>query len=210
MNKELMVKQIATMLEMQHAMNTKVHEKWFEQNYEWYRAIWIECGEMLEHFGWKWWKHQKPDVDQVKMELVDIFHFGLSSRIDGELSFDDIAEELAGEMLEPIVKDDFKQTLEVLAGQAVVYQHFDGTSFAGCMEQIDMPFEELFKNYVGKNTLNFFRQDNGYKDGTYIKEWDGQEDNEILVEILEKLDTTDKDFKHNVYQGLADRYSLLK
>ncbi|RDX36092.1 dUTP diphosphatase [Kangiella sp. HD9-110m-PIT-SAG07] len=205
-----MVKQIAVMLEMQHAMNTKVHEKWFDQNYEWYRAIWIECAEMLEHFGWKWWKHQKPDVNQVKMELVDIFHFGLSSRIDGELSFDEIAEELAGEMLEPLVKDDFKQTLEVLAGQAVLYQHFDGTSFAGCMEQIEMPFEELFKSYVGKNTLNFFRQDNGYKDGTYIKEWDGLEDNEVLVEILEKLDPTHEDFKNQVYKGLGDRYSTVK
>lgn len=210
MNKELMVKQIAVMLEMQHAMNTKVHEKWFEQNYEWYRAIWIECAEMLEHHGWKWWKHQTPDVEQVKMELVDIFHFGLSSRIDGELSFDEIAEELAGEMLEPVVKDDFKQTLEILAGQAVMYQHFDGASFAGCMEQIEMPFEELFKSYVGKNTLNFFRQDNGYKDGTYIKEWDGQEDNEVLVEILETLDPTHEEFKNQVYKGLADRYSTLK
>ena len=205
-----MVKQIATMLEMQHAMNTKVHEKWFDQNYEWYRAIWIECAEMLEHFGWKWWKHQKPDVDQVKMELVDIFHFGLSSRIDGELSFEEIAEELASEMLEPLVKDDFKQTLEVLAGQAVLYQHFDGTSFAGCMAQIEMPFEELFKSYVGKNTLNFFRQDNGYKDGSYIKEWNGQEDNEVLVEILNALDPTHEDFKDQVYKGLADRYSVLK
>ncbi len=210
MNKELMVKQIAVMLEMQHAMNTKVHEKWFDQNYEWYRAIWIECAEMLEHHGWKWWKHQTPDVEQVKMELVDIFHFGLSSRIDGELSFDEIAEELAGEMLEPVVKDDFKQTLEVLAGQAVMYQHFDGASFAGCMEQIEMPFEELFKSYVGKNTLNFFRQDNGYKDGTYIKEWDGLEDNEVLVEILEKLDPKHEEFKNQVYKGLADRYSTLK
>ena len=210
MNKELMVKQIAVMLEMQHAMNTKVHEKWFDQNYEWYRAIWIECAEMLEHHGWKWWKHQTPDVEQVKMELVDIFHFGLSSRIDGELSFDEIAEELAGEMLEPVVKDDFKQTLEVLAGQAVMYQHFDGASFAGCMEQIEMPFEELFKSYVGKNTLNFFRQDNGYKDGTYIKEWDGLEDNEVLVEILEKLDPTHEEFKNQVYKSLADRYSTLK
>lgn len=210
MNKELMVKQIATMLEMQHAMNTKVHEKWFEQNYEWYRAIWIECAEMLEHFGWKWWKHQKPDVDQVKMELIDIFHFGLSSRIDGELTFDEIAEELAGEMLEPQMKDDFKQTLEVLAGQAVLYQHFDGTSFAGCMQQIEMPFEELFKSYVGKNTLNFFRQDNGYKDGSYIKEWNGQEDNEVLVEILNALDSANEDFKNQVYKGLADRYSVLK
>lgn len=210
MNKELMVKQIAVMLEMQHAMNTKVHEKWFDQNYEWYRAIWIECAEMLEHHGWKWWKHQKPDVEQVKMELVDIFHFGLSSRIDGELSFDEIAEELAGEMLEPVIKDDFKQTLEVLAGQAVMYQHFDGASFAGCMGQIEMPFEELFKSYVGKNTLNFFRQDNGYKDGTYIKEWNGLEDNEVLVELLEKLDPTQEDFKNQVYKGLADRYSTLK
>ena len=210
MNKELMVKQIAVMLEMQHAMNTKVHEKWFDQNYQWYRAIWIECAEMLEHHGWKWWKHQTPDVEQVKMELVDIFHFGLSSRIDGELSFDEIAEELAGEMLEPVVKDDVKQTLEVLAGQAVMYQHFDGASFAGCMEQIEMPFEELFKSYVGKNTLNFFRQDNGYKDGTYIKEWDGLEDNEVLVEILEKLDPKHEEFKNQVYKGLADRYSTLK
>ena len=66
------------------------------------------------------------------------------------------------------------------------------------------------KSYVGKNTLNFFRQDNGYKDGTYIKEWDGLEDNEVLVEILETLDPTHEDFKNQVYKGLADRYSTLK
>lgn len=205
-DKHTMIRQIAVMLEMQNAMNSKVHEQWFEQGFEWYRAIWIECAEMLEHYGWKWWKHQKPDAEQVKMELVDIFHFGLSSRIDGEASFEDIAEELANEMLEPTVKDDFKQTLEVMAGQAVMYQHFDGSSFAGCMQQMEMPFEELFKSYVGKNTLNFFRQDHGYKEGTYIKEWHGREDNEVLVEILEKMDSKEEDFKHQLYQELADNY----
>ncbi|NVK22484.1 MAG: dUTP diphosphatase [Kangiellaceae bacterium] len=205
-NKELMTKQIAIMLEMQNAMNTKVNDNWFEQGFEWYRAIWIECGEMLEHYGWKWWKHQQPDAEQVKMELVDIFHFGLSSRIDGQMEYQEIAAELASEMLEPTLKDDFKQTLEVLAGQAVMYQHFDGTSFAGCMQQMDMPFEELYKSYVGKNTLNFFRQDHGYKDGTYIKEWNGREDNEYLVDILNSLDTSDENFKEKVYQGLKDNY----
>ncbi|ACV27617.1 dUTP diphosphatase [Kangiella koreensis] len=205
-NKETMIRQIAVMLEMQNAMNSKVNEKWFDQNFEWYRAIWIECAEMLEHYGWKWWKHQKPDAEQVKMELVDIFHFGLSSRIDGETSFEAIAEELTNEMLEPTLKDDFKQTLEVMAGQAVMYQHFDGASFAGCMQQMEMPFEELFKSYVGKNTLNFFRQDKGYKEGTYIKEWDGREDNEVLVEILNKLDSSEEDFRHQLYQELADNY----
>ena len=205
-NTELMTKQIAIMLEMQNAMNTKVNDNWFEQGFEWYRAIWIECGEMLEHYGWKWWKHQQPDAEQVKMELVDIFHFGLSSRIDGQMSYEDIAAELASEMLEPTLKDDFKKTLEVLAGQAVMYQHFDGSSFAGCMQQMGMPFEELYKSYVGKNTLNFFRQDHGYKDGTYIKEWNGREDNEYLVDILNRLDSSDEYFKEKVYQGLKDNY----
>ena len=205
-DKHTMIRQIAVMLEMQNAMNSKVHEQWFEQGFEWYRAIWIECAEMLEHYGWKWWKHQKPDAEQVKMELVDIFHFGLSSRIDGETDFEVIAEELANEMLEQAVKDDFKQTLEAMAGQAVMYQHFDGSSFAGCMQQMEMPFEELFKSYVGKNTLNFFRQDHGYKEGTYIKEWHCREDNEVLVEILEKLDSQEEDFKHLLYKELADNY----
>jgi len=69
-----------------------------------------------------------------------------------------------------------------------------------------MPFEELFKSYVGKNTLNFFRQDKGYKEGTYIKEWDGREDNEVLVEILNKLDSEEENFRHQLYQELADNY----
>ena len=47
---------------------------------------------------------------------------------------------------------------------------------------------ELFRQYVGKNVLNFFRQDNGYKEGTYRKFWSGREDNEVLVDILQSLD----------------------
>lgn len=205
-NVDLMKKQIVVMLEMQNAMNTKVNDSWFDQGFEWYRAIWIECGEMLEHYGWKWWKHQQPDAEQVKMELVDIFHFGLSARIDGVTAYDELAEVLASELSKPLVKDDFKKTLEVLAGKAVVEQEFDGASFAGCMQQMDMPFEELYKSYVGKNTLNFFRQDHGYKEGTYIKEWNGREDNEYLVEILDSLDPSEENFKEKVYQSLKKYY----
>ncbi|MFT7292895.1 MAG: hypothetical protein ACI87Q_000741, partial [Pseudohongiellaceae bacterium] len=35
---------------------------------------------------------------------------------------------------------------------------------------------------------NFFRQDHGYKDGSYIKIWQGQEDNVHLVDILASAD----------------------
>ena len=56
---------------------------WMSRGREWYRAIWIECAELMEHYGgWKWWKHSRPDFAQVVLEIVDIWHFGLSLRID--------------------------------------------------------------------------------------------------------------------------------
>ena len=60
-----MHQQIKTMLDLQDSMNTKVNSDWRAQNFEWYRAIWIECAELLDHYGWKWWKKQQPDIDQI-------------------------------------------------------------------------------------------------------------------------------------------------
>ncbi|KAF7772421.1 hypothetical protein PCIT_a2486 [Pseudoalteromonas citrea] len=200
------VTKLVVMLEMQNAMNTKVHEQWFNQGFDWYRAIWVECAEMLDHYGWKWWKKQTPDTEQVILELVDIFHFGLSLRIDGKTSYQDLAEQLDTQLQQPQCAADFKQTLEQLAASAVAEKTFNAQAFAGCMQQIDMTIDDLYRGYVGKNTLNFFRQDHGYKDGTYIKVWNGQEDNEHLVEVVKSLDTEHPDFAKNVYAGLVARY----
>ncbi|TMO66784.1 dUTP diphosphatase [Pseudoalteromonas aurantia] len=200
------VTKLVVMLEMQNAMNTKVHEQWFNQGFDWYRAIWVECAEMLDHYGWKWWKKQTPDTEQVILELVDIFHFGLSLRIDGKTSYQALAEQLDTQLQQPQCGADFKQTLEQLAASAVAEKTFNAQAFAGCMQQIDMSIDDLYRGYVGKNTLNFFRQDHGYKDGTYIKVWNGQEDNEHLVEVVKSLDTEHPDFAKNVYAGLVARY----
>ncbi|CAH9064554.1 hypothetical protein PSECIP111951_03383 [Pseudoalteromonas holothuriae] len=200
------ITKLVVMLEMQNAMNTKVHAQWFNQGFEWYRAIWVECAEMLDHYGWKWWKKQTPDTEQVILELVDIFHFGLSLRIDGETAYQALAEQLEQELAQPQAAVDFKQTLEVLAASAVADKQFNAQAFAGCMQQIGMDIDDLYRGYVGKNTLNFFRQDNGYKEGSYIKVWQGQEDNEHLVEVVKSLDTEHPDFAKKVYAGLQARY----
>lgn len=55
---------LQTMAAMQDAHNRQVHAAWREQGYPYYRAVWVECAELLDHFGWKWWKHQQPDADQ--------------------------------------------------------------------------------------------------------------------------------------------------
>ncbi|MFO6422495.1 dUTP diphosphatase [Motilimonas sp. KMU-193] len=198
--------QIQQMLEMQHQMNTKVHPQWFDQGFAWHRAIWVECAEMLDHYGWKWWKKQTPDTEQVMLELVDIFHFGLSLRIDGKTALEQIAEQLCQELTQPHTEADFAQTLEKLASAAVTERSFNGFAFAGCMSQIGLSFDQLYRMYVGKNTLNLFRQDYGYQTGEYIKIWHGREDNEHLMDILNRLDSQSAQFAKDVYLALEQAY----
>lgn len=198
--------QITQMLTMQDAMNSRVSETWRSNNYEWYRAIWVECAEMLDHHGWKWWKHQEIDVPQVQLELVDIFHFGLSLRLMTGASVEAITAELAQELTEKTAETDFKVALENLAAAAVTNKSFDAIALADCMRLMNMDLDELFRQYVGKNTLNFFRQDHGYKEGTYIKIWNGEEDNEVLANVVTSLDPSAADFQKKLYIALEEKY----
>lgn len=205
-NNATAVNQITQMLALQDAMNSRVSETWRENGYEWYRAIWVECAEMLDHHGWKWWKHQEIDVAQVQLELVDIFHFGLSLRLMTGASIESIADSLASELTKGSTESDFKIALENLASAAVTDKAFDAIALADCMRLMNMDLDELFKQYVGKNTLNFFRQDHGYKDGSYIKIWNGEEDNEVLATLVSELDASASDFQQQLYQALESKY----
>ena len=51
-----------------------------------------------------------------------------------------------------------------------------------------------------------FRQDKGYKEGTYQKIWNGREDNEYLVEIIDSLDSSQLEFNDAVYAALESAY----
>ena len=137
---------------MQDAMNSRVSETWRDNNYEWYRAIWVECAEMLDHHGWKWWKHQEIDIPQVQLELVDIFHFGLSLRLMAGGTIEEITTTLSAELTQNSGEQDFKIALENLASAAVSNKAFDAAALADCMRLMSMDLNELFRQYVGKNT----------------------------------------------------------
>lgn len=201
-----MINQLTTMLELQDAMNTKVSADWREQNYAWYRAIWVECAELMDHYGWKWWKKQSPDQDQVKLELVDIWHFGLSICLLEGGTHADIAHRLTV-VLDPLPSGgDFRDDLEAFTLATLQSRGFDAPGFARLMTDVGLDFDELYSRYVGKNVLNFFRQDNGYQQGTYRKQWQGKEDNEHLVEVVAMLDVHSHSFKDDVYDALTQRY----
>jgi dimeric dUTPase (all-alpha-NTP-PPase superfamily) len=199
---------LLVMLELQDSMNSRVNADWRQAENEWYRAIWTECAEMLDHYGWKWWKHQQPDLDQVQLELVDIFHFAMSDYLLQAENNDQVATRILDEMDSPDGIDDIRQAIEAMAQSTIAEQSMHFSAFANIMRLIDMDFDQLYRIYVGKNVLNFFRQDHGYKDGSYIKVWQGREDNEHLAELLTSLDSESLNFKEQVYQGLQSRYPL--
>lgn len=213
MNTDNVQKKLTSMLLLQGAMNYKVDPEWETQNWDWYRAMWLECAEAIEYMPWKWWKKQEPNLDAVRMELVDIWHFILSQTIT-----DHKQQELYTLLTTTpqITKEDNLEQyqidwLELIASRALTKSLPQVVSLFMCaLHAFGMSFDDLHAKYVGKNILNMFRQNHGYKTGGYIKIWNGFEDNEVLERILKSLDSISEDYPDRVYFALSEEYALVK
>jgi hypothetical protein len=213
MSTENALAMLNTMAQMQDEHNALVHPQWRDQGHTYYRAIWVECAEMLDHFGWKWWKKQDADLDQVKLELVDIWHFGLSEMLRSGPVDAAIAAQLSEiqaahtDLEQDVRAENFRLAIEQLAASSLASKSFDLSAFKSAMASLPMQLPELYGMYIGKNILNRFRQNNGYKSGEYRKLWQGREDNEHLVELLEELSGVVEGLPEKLYAGLEARYT---
>ena len=204
---------ILLMLQLQATLNEATNgEKWTSgvtknsKVINWKRCITMECAEMIDSFSWKHWKNIDKEADwaNLQIEVVDVWHFIMSLAIEQDAqnaqggigviasaiaaveSFEkilaknglfvnenEIMEKIEAIMLESLLKKECH--LEKL-----VNDFFDLVAMSG------LDLEALYKLYVGKNILNQFRQDHGYKDGSYIKVWSGEEDNVVMQRVLEQ------------------------
>jgi dimeric dUTPase (all-alpha-NTP-PPase superfamily) len=186
---------ISTMLRMQGQINSKIDPDWLGADYPWHRAMYVEAVEALDLFGWKWWK-LKPTADQyqIQLELVDIWHFAMSNILaihEGDLVAASVAIQEYFDKLEENpdcygeISTVHTHTLfDLLAGSAALQRQLNGPAFNVLMGRFNLTWDKLYEMYVGKNVLNTFRQDHGYKDGTYQKEWGGVEDNTVLESLM--------------------------
>jgi hypothetical protein len=203
-----MVGRTREMLVLQDEMNRHVDPGWRGAGRAWHRAIWIECAELMEHHGgWKWWKHATPDLAQAVLEIVDIWHFGLSLRLVTGAGIDAVAAGIVEDWETAPPAQDFLADVETLARAALAEQRFAVAPVRHLLAACGGGFDDLYRNYVAKHVLNVFRQDHGYRDGTYRKIWHGREDNAVLVELLPALDVDGGDFRGAVYAALAERYA---
>jgi len=212
--------QAATMLKLQGHLNSMINPDWVNGGARFLRAAFVESAEALEHYGWKWWKKQTIDLPQVQMELVDILHFYLSHTIvEAGGDVEAAARALVADLASPAsVALDGKthalealnvpELLELIGGLAVC-----GRASFKVLEQTmracEMSWNDAYTQYVSKNVLNIFRQQHGYKEGTYIKIWNGEEDNVVLARLLSQQDPASPDFAEVLHCELEAAYSRL-
>ena len=199
------------MLELQQELNDATNGKGWENGLtkngkviNWKRCTYLECAELIESYPWKHWKNidAKPDYANIKIEAVDIWHFIMSQALEdykkGNLgSIDTLARNINDlpnfstftEQCKANFKDYYEQIAVV---EDLMKTLFCNESTEKLMEafievavQSGLNLDALYKLYIGKNILSKFRQDHGYKEGTYIKIWNEEEDNVTMQSILE-------------------------
>lgn len=197
---------LLAMARLQDDHNRHVAEDWRERGFPYYRAVWVECAELLDHFGWKWWKRQQPDLGQVRLEVVDIWHFGLSMLLLEDGVDDALVAAFHEGVGQPRELEAFRNDVEALAAEALGTRKFSVPAFIHLLNDLGMDLADLSREYIGKNVLNNFRQAHGYQDGSYRKNWAGREDNEHLLEVIAGLDAAAADFPDQLWQALGHRY----
>jgi dimeric dUTPase (all-alpha-NTP-PPase superfamily) len=203
---------ILQMLTLQQQLNDTTNGEGWEngmtkngKRIDWRRCSYLECAELIESYPWKHWKNidAQPDYENIKIEAVDIWHFIMSQALTdyktkGLGSIETLTENITKlpnyEVFKapriPTQKDHYAQ-IEVV--ETLMRTLFCGGTTEKLMEdffnvamQSGLDLDSLYKLYVGKNILNQFRQDHGYKEGSYIKIWNGKEDNVTMQQILDE------------------------
>lgn len=209
---------LKAMLSLQHAMNRKINDEWLNAGYPFLRAVLVEAVEALDHYGWKWWKRNTSNEKQLRIELIDIWHFLLSEYLvrnlgDIDRASSEIMEDWLGKSTLSFDEHEYdcdsleiRERLELLAAMAAV-RRVSLPLVATLMDSCGISVTQLFREYVSKNILNHFRQDHGYRTGEYRKLWDGQEDNVHLASILDSFDSAEETLPAALYDALKERYA---
>ncbi|WP_298757370.1 dUTP diphosphatase [uncultured Campylobacter sp.] len=225
-------KKVKEMFLMQQALNDETNGVGWEDGYtkngkliNWKRCIYMECAELIDSFAWKHWKNisAAPDVNNIVIEIVDIWHFVMSyileqyyggkdidhivsdvTAVSGFAEFSSYAYDIREYSIYEIIND-----IELIVHETSGFDLHIGellTDFFRVALKCGVSLDILFEKYIGKNVLNKFRQNNGYKEGGYRKIWGDLEDNEVLIEVLSKGAVS----ANEIYEQLQKIYDTTK
>lgn len=210
--------QFARIAEMQNAMQViALGDDWRTQNKNYATAVFVEAAECMNHLGWEWWKKPELNLEQARMEVVDMLHFAMCGLLLEPMppSIMYGMLEQGVQNMEPAQYDELEQwdtfTFVKEAALCTCVNNFPFSIYLiyRAAQSLGMTSDHLFTAYVGKNMLNRFRKANGYKEGTYVKIWNGREDNEFLTEIITTTDPEAADYEAQITARLQATYDSI-
>lgn len=200
------------MVELQHKFNEQTIENYLDKNLNWNSAIIAESGELLGSLGYKWWKKQTLDMENVKVEAIDLLHFVISESMQYYFKHTTFyiikaIEDFKNYFEEIYIYDNFNETnIEKLISLLNYDQYDRFFILKQIFKALNMSNEDVYIAYLVKNCLNKFRQDNGYEDGSYIKDWNTREDNAVAYDIAKELAINENLFEQ-LYFNLTAYYN---
>lgn len=219
---------IKALVENQANLNyTAYSESWKDKGatreFHYLLAASQEMAEFINSYWLPWWSKAERDMVNCRIELVDALHFLLSEAIIqfGDAAVEAISQcydeaekavEMANEISEPTPSDVIelaRMTQMMLNVDSALHgEPINMTAFFSLCLTIGFPLDKLSALYLGKSTLNKFRQDKGYKQGTYKKKWDGvKEDNYYLSDWIGSLRTPPSTTE--IYEWLDKTYTAV-
>ncbi len=212
----ILIEQISRTVALQKAANDIAKPDWLVNPPNYLRAAKMETVEAIDHLcSWKWWKANKPDYHNAAMEMVDALHFIISEEL---VRFKGNTQAVSNLLLTyfnmPIDYNAIALMTPEDANQVLDTMDMDFTSgninysrfFVACVF-LGLKPDQLLSWYSGKNALNNFRQANGYKSGTYIKNWFDKEDNDYLIQIIESLTAEQQQDSYDIiFKRLGEVY----
>lgn len=222
------VQLLTSIVEIQLGVQNKVAPEWRESEIRPDISAKVEIAEAIMNVGRTdisdWWKKTPFLKGQYMLELVDTLVFSIlatakDSGSDLRVISDMVAgyhlyiDGMAGEELYSVQdpNDKVRHLDELLSGTVYGFDEDHYSRLFNIMCQEAGGIEGLYKWYTAKSVLNHFRKDNGYKDGTYIKLWDGtNEDNFFLEGILEDIvgEWDRETLEATIYDKLAQMYKV--
>lgn len=210
------LEEVQKLFQMQDTLNTYIHPEWKTQGFNWGLAIVDECMEIHGHLGWKWWKKgyqvglTEENRKQIQLEVIDILHFVVSQWevLDYKYYFQENSNyTYRGIPAISVCVEDMKRHV---CNDKPDYLMEDWTILA---HSVGLTKQQILETYTQKYVLNKFRQDHGYRDGTYVKEWNlpgvypNQEDNQALELVVNTLrqgnhSTTDENLLYSELKAL--------
>lgn len=207
---------------MQKRINNEVDPQWLLKKYSWKVAILVEMVEGIDSTSWKWWKSSTNDWLNFETEMIDGLFFTIAKIIElkqeesAKIFFFNYMMQDKNTPMQPVVRDDelAKKLVKEISEdflRIIALDHYMAIipAWFKIWNMLGNDTTEVFKRYKLKFVLNMFRQQNGYNNKTYIKMWNGVEDNKVAIRLAEDI-AYDENYEENLKEALTKEYALIK